>query len=156
MIKNGITHFMRRVNKYISFGCANGGVAPFVGHNTFLCRARCFFRLPAGNVRKQWSEVNMSEDFDLTLDMPICFPYCAYSSIPFPQSDVPLRRWHYCYNHRFHPQLLLGLTPQIDCYYLCSFEIFFLACTVCFPASEFLGLQYWSTDSGRGTNLVRI
>jgi hypothetical protein len=28
------------------------------------CASR-FFRLPAGNIRKQWSEVNMSEDFDL-------------------------------------------------------------------------------------------
>ena len=34
--ENGITHFTRRINKCISIGCANGEVAPFVGHNAFL------------------------------------------------------------------------------------------------------------------------
>ena len=34
--ENGITHFTRRINECISFGCANGEVAPFVGHNAFL------------------------------------------------------------------------------------------------------------------------
>ncbi|KAF5341570.1 hypothetical protein D9758_014054 [Tetrapyrgos nigripes] len=34
--ENGITHFTRRINKCISYGCANGEVAPFVGHNAFL------------------------------------------------------------------------------------------------------------------------
>ncbi|KAI0033593.1 glycosyl transferase family group 2-domain-containing protein [Vararia minispora EC-137] len=34
--ENGIAHFTRRINKCISMGCANGEVAPFVGHNAFL------------------------------------------------------------------------------------------------------------------------
>ncbi|TFK78948.1 tubulin-domain-containing protein, partial [Polyporus arcularius HHB13444] len=34
--ENGIAHFTRRINKCISVGCANGEVAPFVGHNAFL------------------------------------------------------------------------------------------------------------------------
>jgi Glycosyl transferase family group 2 len=34
--ENGITHFTQRINKCISLGCANGEVAPFVGHNAFL------------------------------------------------------------------------------------------------------------------------
>ena len=34
--ENGIAHFTRRINKCISLGCANGEVAPFVGHNAFL------------------------------------------------------------------------------------------------------------------------
>ncbi len=34
--KNGIAHFTRRINKCISMACANGEVAPFVGHNAFL------------------------------------------------------------------------------------------------------------------------
>ncbi|KAI0246509.1 glycosyl transferase family group 2-domain-containing protein [Lactifluus subvellereus] len=34
--ENGIAHFTRRINKCISMACANGEVAPFVGHNAFL------------------------------------------------------------------------------------------------------------------------
>lgn len=68
--ENGITHFTRRINKCISLGCANGEVAPFVGHNAFLRWSAvqdASFIDPADNVRKQWSEANVSEDFDLAL-----------------------------------------------------------------------------------------
>ena len=68
--ENGITHFTRRINKCISFGCANGEVAPFVGHNAFLRWSAvqdAAFIDPADNKRKQWSEANVSEDFDLAL-----------------------------------------------------------------------------------------
>ncbi|KAI0245996.1 glycosyl transferase family group 2-domain-containing protein [Lactifluus subvellereus] len=34
--ENGVAHFTRRINKCISMACANGEVAPFVGHNAFL------------------------------------------------------------------------------------------------------------------------
>lgn len=34
--ENGIAHFTRRINRAISMACANGEVAPFVGHNAFL------------------------------------------------------------------------------------------------------------------------
>ena len=34
--ENGIAHFTRRINRCISVACANGEVAPFVGHNAFL------------------------------------------------------------------------------------------------------------------------
>ncbi|KAF9262377.1 hypothetical protein L218DRAFT_960195 [Marasmius fiardii PR-910] len=92
--ENGITHFTRRINKCISYGCANGEVAPFVGHNAFLrwsavqdasfidendenYAGSCAlmkeqaadgttFESPPPE-RKMWSESNVSEDFDLAL-----------------------------------------------------------------------------------------
>lgn len=68
--ENGITHFTRRINRCISLGCANGEVAPFVGHNAFLRWSAvqdAAFVDPADNKKKQWSEANVSEDFDLAL-----------------------------------------------------------------------------------------
>ncbi|KAG7090061.1 hypothetical protein E1B28_011678 [Marasmius oreades] len=91
--ENGITHFTRRINKCISYGCANGEVAPFVGHNAFLrwsavqdasfidendvnyigsCalmkeQADPSTFEPPPPERKMWSESNVSEDFDLAL-----------------------------------------------------------------------------------------
>ncbi|KAL0573094.1 hypothetical protein V5O48_008865 [Marasmius crinis-equi] len=84
--ENGITHFTRRINKCISYGCANGEVAPFVGHNAFLrwsaVQDASFIdendtnyadssSSPESEVpppeRKMWSESNVSEDFDLAL-----------------------------------------------------------------------------------------
>ena len=74
--ENGITHFTRRINKCISFGCANGEVAPFVGHNAFLrwsaMQDASFIDNSeedggGGGQRKIWSEANVSEDFDMAL-----------------------------------------------------------------------------------------
>jgi cellulose synthase/poly-beta-1,6-N-acetylglucosamine synthase-like glycosyltransferase len=68
--ENGIAHFTRRINKCISYGCANGEVAPFVGHNAFLRWSAvqdAAFVDPADGLKKQWSESNVSEDFDLAL-----------------------------------------------------------------------------------------
>ncbi|PFH48495.1 hypothetical protein AMATHDRAFT_65339 [Amanita thiersii Skay4041] len=67
--ENGITHFTRRINKCISLGCANGEVAPFVGHNAFLrwSAVQDASFIDADGKRKQWSEANVSEDFDLAL-----------------------------------------------------------------------------------------
>ncbi|KAF5357915.1 hypothetical protein D9756_001155 [Leucocoprinus leucothites] len=66
--ENGITHFTRRINKCISLGCANGEVAPFVGHNAFLrwsaVQDASFIE---NGVLKQWSEANVSEDFNMAL-----------------------------------------------------------------------------------------
>ena len=45
-------------------------MAPFVGHNAFLRWSAvqdAAFIDPADNKRKQWSEANVSEDFDLAL-----------------------------------------------------------------------------------------
>ncbi|KAF9053307.1 glycosyl transferase family group 2-domain-containing protein [Panaeolus papilionaceus] len=68
--ENGITHFTQRINKCISLGCANGEVAPFVGHNAFLRWSAVqdvAFVDPVDNKKKQWSENNVSEDFDIAL-----------------------------------------------------------------------------------------
>ncbi|KAF7327342.1 hypothetical protein MKEN_00311800 [Mycena kentingensis (nom. inval.)] len=68
--ENGITHFTRRINKCISYGCANGEVAPFVGHNAFLrwsAMQDAAFIDPDDGIRKIWSESNVSEDFNLSL-----------------------------------------------------------------------------------------
>jgi len=50
--------------------CANGEVAPFVGHKAFLrwfaMQDPSFVDL-ADDVQNQWSEVNVSEDLDLAL-----------------------------------------------------------------------------------------
>ncbi|KAH6902701.1 glycosyl transferase family group 2-domain-containing protein [Coprinopsis sp. MPI-PUGE-AT-0042] len=86
--ENGITHFTQRINKCISLGCANGEVAPFVGHNAFLrwsaMQDASFYEDDVNLVgnedvigpdgkrrsamrRKIWSENNVSEDFDMAL-----------------------------------------------------------------------------------------
>jgi hypothetical protein len=87
-----IAHFTQRINKAISFCCANGegpsadsrpsahslahlrdcpnAVAPFVGHNAFLrwsaVQDACFVD-PDDGITKIWSESHVSEDFDMSL-----------------------------------------------------------------------------------------
>jgi Glycosyl transferase family group 2 len=73
--ENGIAHFTRRINKCISMACANGEVAPFVGHNAFLrwsALQDAAFNDPGDNNRKKiWSETNVSEDFDMALRLQV-------------------------------------------------------------------------------------
>jgi len=73
--ENGITHFTRRINKCISMSCANGEVAPFVGHNAFLrwsALQDAAFPDPGDNNNKKiWSETNVSEDFDMALRLQV-------------------------------------------------------------------------------------
>ena len=72
--ENGIAHFTRRINKCISLGCANGEVAPFVGHNAFLRWSAiqdAAFIDPADQIKKIWSESNVSEDFDMALRLQV-------------------------------------------------------------------------------------
>ena len=75
--ENGIAHFTRRINKCISMSCANGEVAPFVGHNAFLrwsALQDAMFEDPEdNNKRKIWSESNVSEDFDMALRLQVRF-----------------------------------------------------------------------------------
>ena len=77
LFENGITYFMRRINKYISLACANGDVAPFAGHNAFLrwsaIQEAAF--IDEDNVRKIWSESNVSEG--LALRLQVSFPYSS-------------------------------------------------------------------------------
>jgi Glycosyl transferase family group 2 len=73
--ENGIAHFTRRINKCISMACANGEVAPFVGHNAFLrwsALQDAAFKDPGdGDKKKIWSETNVSEDFDMALRLQV-------------------------------------------------------------------------------------
>ena len=53
--------------------CANGDVAPFVGHNAFLkwsaLQDAAF--VDQDGVKKIWSESNVSEDFELALRLQV-------------------------------------------------------------------------------------
>jgi hypothetical protein len=77
--ENGIAHFTRRINKCISMACANGEVAPFVGHNAFLrwsaLQDAAFEDTGDNNKKKIWSEENVSEDFDMALRLQVWFFY---------------------------------------------------------------------------------
>ena len=86
--ENGIAYFTRRINRCISIcacftlflfskskslstlACANGEVAPFMGHNAFLrwkaLQDAAFVDSEDGKM-KIWSENNVSEDFDMAL-----------------------------------------------------------------------------------------
>ncbi|KAF7317249.1 hypothetical protein HMN09_00460000 [Mycena chlorophos] len=201
--ENGITHFTRRINKCISYGCANGEVAPFVGHNAFLrwsAMQDAAFIDPEDNIRKIWSEANVSEDFDMALRLLLggyTLRWATYSNGGFKEGVSltvvdelarwqkyaygcdeiifnPIIRWwrkgpisdqlrgfvwsqapvHYkigmmSYMFSYYGiaaatfgsimnYLLLGLGPDIDRFYLHSFEIL-LACTVVFPGLGNLG-----------------
>ncbi|EIW55944.1 uncharacterized protein TRAVEDRAFT_171869 [Trametes versicolor FP-101664 SS1] len=102
--ENGIAYFTRRINRCISFACANGEVAPFVGHNAFL-RWRALqdaaFIDPADGHEKIWSESNVSEDFDMALRLQMrgyIIRWATYSLGGFKEGvsltvDDELNRW---------------------------------------------------------------
>lgn len=59
-----------KMNLMFCLACANGEVAPFVGHNAFLrwkAVQDAAFIDPADGIEKIWSENNVSEDFDMAL-----------------------------------------------------------------------------------------
>ncbi|KAI0667518.1 glycosyl transferase family group 2-domain-containing protein [Trametes maxima] len=102
--ENGIAHFTRRINKCISMGCANGEVAPFVGHNAFLrwsALQDAAFVDPADGKTKIWSEANVSEDFDMALRLQLkgyIIRWATYSEGGFKEGvsltcDDELNRW---------------------------------------------------------------
>ncbi|KAI0267998.1 glycosyl transferase family group 2-domain-containing protein [Russula aff. rugulosa BPL654] len=103
--ENGIAHFTRRVNKCISMACANGEVAPFVGHNAFLrwsALQDAAFNDPGDNDKKKiWSETNVSEDFDMALRLQLkgyLIRWATYSEGGFKEGvsltcDDELNRW---------------------------------------------------------------
>ncbi|KZT65726.1 hypothetical protein DAEQUDRAFT_731159 [Daedalea quercina L-15889] len=102
--ENGIAHFTRRINKCISMGCANGEVAPFVGHNAFLrwsALQDAAFVDPDDGVKKIWSESNVSEDFDMALRLQLkgyIIRWSTYSEGGFKEGvsltcDDELNRW---------------------------------------------------------------
>jgi len=102
--ENGIAFFTRRINKCISMGCANGEVAPFVGHNAFLRWSAiqdASFVDPDDGIRKIWSESNVSEDFDMALRLQLkgyIIRWATYSEGGFKEGvsltvDDELNRW---------------------------------------------------------------
>ncbi|KAF7797020.1 hypothetical protein EIP86_008212 [Pleurotus ostreatoroseus] len=116
--ENGIAHFTRRINKCISLGCANGEVAPFVGHNAFLrwsALQEAAFVDPDDGVKKIWSESNVSEDFDMALRLQLqgyIIRWATYSDGGFKEGvsltcDDELNRWqkysYGCNELIFHP-----------------------------------------------------
>ena len=126
--ENGIAHFTRRINKCISVGCANGEVAPFVGHNAFLrwsALQDAAFVDPADGEKKIWSESNVSEDFDMALRLQLAgyiIRWAAYSEGGFKEGvsltcDDELNRWQkYSYgkwlSFRWEPNENFTLSPQ--------------------------------------------
>ncbi|RDX46455.1 hypothetical protein OH76DRAFT_1356082 [Lentinus brumalis] len=102
--ENGIAYFTRRINRCISFACANGEVAPFVGHNAFLrwkALQDAAFVDPADGKEKIWSESNVSEDFDMALRLQMrgyIIRWATYSKGGFKEgvsltADDELNRW---------------------------------------------------------------
>ncbi|KAF8621383.1 hypothetical protein AX15_007840 [Amanita polypyramis BW_CC] len=101
--ENGIAYFTRRINKCISMGCANGEVAPFVGHNAFLrwSALQDSSFVDQDGVRKVWSESNVSEDFDMALRLQLkgyIIRWATYSEGGFKEGvsltvDDELNRW---------------------------------------------------------------
>lgn len=102
--ENGIAYFTRRINKCISMGCANGEVAPFVGHNAFLrwsALQEAAFVDPDDGITKIWSESNVSEDFDMALRLQLkgyMIRWSTYSDGGFKEgvsltADDELNRW---------------------------------------------------------------
>lgn len=102
--ENGVAFFTRRINRCISMTCANGEVAPFVGHNAFLKWSAiqdASFLDPDDGVRKVWSESNVSEDFDMALRLQLqgyIIRWATYSDGGFKEGvsltvDDELNRW---------------------------------------------------------------
>ncbi|TFK95710.1 glycosyl transferase family group 2-domain-containing protein [Pterulicium gracile] len=102
--ENGIAHFTRRINRCISMGTANGEIAPFVGHNAFLRWSAiqdASFIDPYDNMRRFWSEANVSEDFDMALRLQLSgyiIRWATYSEGGFKEGvsltvDDELNRW---------------------------------------------------------------
>ncbi|KAF8154693.1 glycosyl transferase family group 2-domain-containing protein [Crassisporium funariophilum] len=101
--ENGIAYFTKRINRCISISCANGEVAPFMGHNAFLrwkAIQDAVFTDSDGQ-EKIWSETNVSEDFDMALRLILkgyIVRWATYSKGGFKEGvslsvDDELNRW---------------------------------------------------------------
>jgi cellulose synthase/poly-beta-1,6-N-acetylglucosamine synthase-like glycosyltransferase len=106
--ENGIAYFTRRINRCISMACANGEVAPFVGHNAFLRWKAIQDTAVTDPVdvnrvtrEKIWSENTVSEDFDMALRLlgkGYDIRWATYSDGGFKEGvsltvDDELNRW---------------------------------------------------------------
>ena len=74
--EDGIAYFTRRTNKCTSMACANGDVAPLLGHGTFVRWAALqdvmFEDASDHNKRKIWSETYVSQELDIALRLMVC------------------------------------------------------------------------------------
>jgi hypothetical protein len=98
---------------YSMAACANGEVAPFMGHNAFLrwkAIQDAAFIDPADGKEKIWSESNVSEDFDMALRLLLrgyIIRWATYSNGGFKEGvsltvDDELNRWQkYAYGEGF-------------------------------------------------------
>jgi Glycosyl transferase family group 2 len=78
-------------------GCANGEVAPFVGHNAFLrwsALQDAQFVDPDDNVSKIWSESNVSEDFDMALRLQVSDLCCSFQWLVTHQLHLAQRIYY--------------------------------------------------------------
>ncbi|EDQ99846.1 uncharacterized protein LACBIDRAFT_192205 [Laccaria bicolor S238N-H82] len=102
--ENGIAYFTKRINRCISMACANGEVAPFMGHNAFLrwkAIQDALFVDPVDGKEKIWSESNVSEDFDMALRLMLkgyIIRWATYSKGAFKEGvslsvDDEFNRW---------------------------------------------------------------
>ncbi|EPQ28120.1 uncharacterized protein PFL1_04447 [Pseudozyma flocculosa PF-1] len=98
-----IGYFTEVVNLAISWSVANGGVAPFVGHNAFLrwrAAQQVIFTDDDGE-RCVWSSAHVSEDFDMALRLLMkgyVVRWATYSNNQFLEgvsltADDELNRW---------------------------------------------------------------
>ncbi|GAO51991.1 hypothetical protein G7K_6079-t1 [Saitoella complicata NRRL Y-17804] len=71
--ENGITFFTQLIYTAIRYTCANGDVAPFVGHNAVLRweAIQQVSYMDEDGYPKIWSESHVSEDFDMSLRLQI-------------------------------------------------------------------------------------
>ncbi|KAL0953496.1 hypothetical protein HGRIS_004724 [Hohenbuehelia grisea] len=100
--ENAIAYFTRRVNQSITVACANGEIAPFVGHNAFLRWSAMQQAAFEENGKKlYWSEAHVSEDFDMAMRLQVAgyiVRWATYSNRGFKEgvslsADDELNRW---------------------------------------------------------------
>jgi membrane glycosyltransferase len=102
--------------------CANGEVAPFVGHNAFLrwrALQDCSFIDPWDKKEKIWSEENVSEDFDMAMRLikgSWAIRWATYSNGGFKEGvsltvDDELNRWQ---KYAYGTQCLLYIYAVLD------------------------------------------
>ncbi|ODO03115.1 hypothetical protein I350_05960 [Cryptococcus amylolentus CBS 6273] len=116
--ENGVAHFTRGIQHAISYCCASGEVAPFVGHNAFLrwsALQECMSTDPDDGVSKIWSEDHVSEDFQIAVTLQMrgyTVRWATYSGGEFEEGvsltcDDELNRWQKyafgCSELLFHP-----------------------------------------------------
>ncbi|KAJ7058150.1 glycosyl transferase family group 2-domain-containing protein [Mycena amicta] len=136
--ENGIAYFTRRINRTISMACANGEVAPFMGHNAFLrwkALQDAAFIDPADGKEKIWSETNVSEDFDMALRL-LLHGYII--------------RWATYSKGGFKEGVSLTIDDELNRWQKYAFGLFFSVCigsfSVCIGCSELLFhplIQWW-------------